>query len=136
MDKTFYISGKISGCKDLNKPKFDFTEGRLYMIYGTDIDVINPHSLPVDHDGSWQSYMKTCIKHLTRAHFVVVLDDWQKSRGAIIEVLIAYILCIPVIRLASYTSEDITISRRLLIKLLFKLFLNRFAHAKDYQPKQ
>lgn len=134
-NQTFYISGKISGVPDLNRPKFEFTKRRLCFIHGVDTLVFNPHDLPVNHDGSWASYMKTCIRYLTRASVVVVLDDWQNSRGAIIEVLLAWVLAIPVTELQGYECITVKITVRLRIKLLFKLFLNRFANAADYQPK-
>lgn len=134
-NQIFYISGKISGVKNLNKEKFEFTESRIRFIYGVDTIVFNPHNLPVNHDGSWHGYMRTCIRYLTRANVVVLLDDWQDSRGAIIEVLLAGAMAIPVIRLAQYTSVDVNLSLWLKLKLVFKLLLNRFANAKDYQSK-
>lgn len=134
-NKIYYISGKISGVPDLNKPKFDWAKGRIRFISGVDTMVFNPHDLPVNHDGSWAGYMKTCIRYLTRVTDVVVLDDWQNSRGAIIEVLIAWVLNLPVTSIVEYDLVKVKITRWLRFKLIVKLFLNRFANAADYQPK-
>jgi hypothetical protein len=86
-----YLSGKISGLHDLNKPKFRrYTE--VFQVHGW--EVFNPHSIPpppfkASEKDEWHYYMRECIKALMDCDIVAVLDDWQQSRGAMIEVQIA-----------------------------------------------
>lgn len=135
MKTTVYVSGKISGVPGLNAAKFNAISNRLRFILGPNDEVINPHELPAFHDGSWASYMRVCLRALTRASSVVVLNDWKDSRGAIIEVLIASMLGMPITTLYDMDIIPVRITSRLKAVLVFKLFLNRFAHASDYQPK-
>jgi nucleoside 2-deoxyribosyltransferase len=85
-----YLSGKVSGLADLNKPKFAKYE-EILLLHGW--EVFNPHSIapptpPLKKGGSdeWAYYMRHCIKALMDCDIVAVLDDWQQSRGAMIEV--------------------------------------------------
>lgn len=90
-----YLSGKISGLPDLNSPKFQKAEDRWK---GWGCEVINPLKLlPQDPIRKWEEYMRNDIKYLVEADKVAVLDDWQQSRGAVIEVRLAFDLNIPVV---------------------------------------
>lgn len=84
-----YISGKITDTPNLNRYKFKAAEDLLRK---TGFEPINPHELPDDHDKSWSSYMKECIRHLMECDCVFVLDDWKVSKGALREVFIASFL--------------------------------------------
>lgn len=89
-----YISGKITGVPDDNKPKFAAAEAAL-IAQGH--EVINPHKvLAFDPIYTWENYMIADIKALVDCDKVVVLDDWQDSRGALVEVELALHLGIPV----------------------------------------
>lgn len=103
--KTAYISGKITGLTDLNKPKFEAAEA-LLRSYG--YKVINPHTICNDiHPGAeWNVFMKRCIKHLPDADIVFLLDDWQESDGSVIESVTAHQLGIQVVFLESYKFES------------------------------
>ncbi len=122
-----YISGKITGLPDLNFQKFKTAELVLAFKYGG--KVYNPHEFAAEHDKSWASYMKVCIGQLVVCNEVAVLDDWDRSRGAIVEVLIAKLLGIPV-----YTAHDLMQGRRFNVHLsglsatwlFIKVLLNRF----------
>lgn len=113
---TVYVSGKITGMPNLNKYKFEAAEKHLTQC---GYDVINPHKLPSNHDKSWESYMKECVKALTTAQMVVVLDDWKHSRGAIREVMLAKWLNIPVVSIEA--MQDVEVPFLLKIKLLLNL---------------
>lgn len=104
--KTAYISGKISGLPDMNKPKFAAAEA-LLLSYG--YKVINPHTICNDiHPGAeWNVFMKRCIKHLPDADIVFLLDDWQASEGSVIESVTAHQLGIQVVFLESYKFESV-----------------------------
>ena len=113
---TIYISGKITGAPNQNKHKF--SNATEYLMKFANV-VLNPHTLPANHDRSWVSYMKVCIMALCRADKVVVLDDWKQSRGAIREVIIAKWLNIPVVAIED--MQEVKISIAIKIKLLFNL---------------
>lgn len=113
---TIYISGKITGAPNQNKHKFAAAEDHLKKFANV---VLNPHTLPANHNRTWVSYMKVCITALCRADKVVVLDDWKNSRGAIREVLIAKWLNIPVVAIEDMKEVKISFS------LKIKMLLNR-----------
>jgi ADP-heptose:LPS heptosyltransferase len=116
-----YLSGKITGLSDLNKPKFAAAE-RLILEHAKHTEmfayVFNPHFLPHDHDKQWGSYMRECLKALCKSNKIYVLDDWRKSKGAIVEVLVAKTLNMPLFEIDTF--EPLKVSYRY---LLFKLFL-------------
>lgn len=118
-----YISGKISGLMDLNKPKFEVMQNWLYFVLGTTIEVINPHTLLHVHDKKWTSYMKVDLRHMLACNMVVLLDDWQKSRGAICEVLIANLVHIPIYDIHNGDLRRINIGFWKTISLLLKIVL-------------
>lgn len=123
---SMYISGKISGLTDLNKPKFETAENFLRFRFGTDSYVINPHKINHSENSTYSSYMRKDIAAMLKCEWVIVLDDWKNSRGAIVEVLLANFLQMPVypVHLAGITPIRISTGTR--IKLLIKLLLNRF----------
>lgn len=95
-----YLSGKISGLPDLNKPKF---KAAAEMLTRRGLNVINPHDLPDDHhDKEWNSYMKECYKVMMDVECVIALDCWKKSRGARREVFVAEWLDMPVVRIEDF----------------------------------
>ena len=120
-----YLSGKITGVPNLNKPKFRAAEMLLKKEL-TDRErkyvwIFNPHDLPDDHDKSWGSYMRECIKVLCGCERTYVLDDWKDSKGALVEVLVSKILSIPVYDVDSFEPVKagyIEIMTRLCIKLV------------------
>jgi Domain of unknown function (DUF4406) len=118
MTETAYISGKITGLADLNVPKFKAAESLLRTCYGT---VINPHVLckSLGVNTPWHIYMRRCIGALPDADVVFLLDDWKQSRGAMVEVIVAIFLKIPVV--AIETMDEVP--TRLLKIAIFKYFL-------------
>ena len=90
-----YLSGKISGVEDLNRPKFERAEKELNA---KGYDVVNPHKLfPAEPIRAWDEYMKNDIKHMMDCDMVAVLDDWKDSPGACIEVNLAFCLRMKVV---------------------------------------
>lgn len=76
--KKAYISGAITGT--LNAAK-DFYNAELQLI-NEGYDVVNPMKLNHDHDKSWESYMKVCIKAMCECDEVFMLYKWETSKGA------------------------------------------------------
>lgn len=90
----FYVSGPITGMKDLNKASFDAEEKRLRAL---GFDVFNPQSikppkLSLDGRALWQYYMRECVKNIPDRDTIVMLPGWQASDGANEERRIAIML--------------------------------------------
>lgn len=53
---------------------------------------INPMKLPHQHDKTWRSYMRECIKALMEVAYIYIPPNWKRSKGARIERLIAWLI--------------------------------------------
>jgi hypothetical protein len=84
--KTIYISGKVTGKEDQAFKEFQDAEILLDMF---DYKVINPMKLKHNHDKSWESYMKVCLKALLKCDCIYMLEGYEHSRGAMLELYIA-----------------------------------------------
>lgn len=88
-----YLSGPMSHFPDHNNEAFqDYAKRLRYAGYG----VVNPADFPRDLD-SWEEYVKRDLRHLLDCQGVAVLDGWQESRGAVLEVDLAHQLKLPVL---------------------------------------
>lgn len=122
---TVYVSGKITGLKDLNKPKFA-AASVLLKKHLTDelyrrVVVVNPHCLPNNHDKSWGAYMRVCLKALCDCERTYVLDDWKRSKGALTEVLMSKIIGVELYEIETMKTlrcSYVEIVHRLLVKLI------------------
>jgi hypothetical protein len=118
MKQTAYLSGKITGEPNLNKFKFEHYEAKLISL---EYNVVNPHKL--DHSENvfkkWQMYMRVCLAILPTCDLVVALDDYKRSRGAVIEIWSAEWMDIPVVD--SVTMLPIKLSFWIKVKLLLNL---------------
>ena len=85
--KTIYISGKITGTKDFRE-RFAAAESKLRL---QGWHVINPVKKCANFapGTSWETYMRACLRLLSRADAVYLLRGWRNSRGAVIEQRIA-----------------------------------------------
>lgn len=124
---TIYISGKISGVPSLNWRKFKDAE--IILKNMRQYKVLNPHNFEQQHDKKWSSYMRVCITQLMGCDELAALDDWQNSRGAIIEVMLAKVLGIKVYDchdLLCGRQTTVIINGRRAVWLFIKVLLNRF----------
>ena len=87
--KLIYIAGKISG---MEKEAFELFEAAQHELESQGYVVINPMKLPHNHDKTWESYMRECMKALVGCDEIYMLKNWKDSRGAKLECVIAYIL--------------------------------------------
>lgn len=96
-----YISGPMTGRKDLNE--FEFRQAADKLTSDGFVPVV-PHDLFIplnkdtylDDEKIWSMAMRADIKALMDCDAVYTLHDWVESRGAKIEVHLAYDLGIPV----------------------------------------
>lgn len=80
----WYLSGKITGDDDY-RIKFEKAEKLLTQ---KGYKVLNP--IKHEKDGkSWIYYMKKDIKKLLKCDGIILLEDFQKSKGAKLEKIIA-----------------------------------------------
>jgi hypothetical protein len=87
MKEKLYISGPMTGIKDHNFPAFNCLAAKL-RAHG--YEVVNPTELDnADTTKSWGDYMKRDIPLIVECDGVVLLDGWEESRGAKIEVFLA-----------------------------------------------
>ena len=83
-----YISGKITG-QDLNEArlKFEAAEKRIQQEGGC---AVNPMAMiEVEEGKTWEQYMREAIRIMTECTEILMLEDWNESRGAKIEHAIA-----------------------------------------------
>jgi hypothetical protein len=81
-----YISGPISNVPDGNFEAFKEAEKTITKKGHT---AINPHTVCSRITGSWADYMRADIKAMMDADAILMLPDWDKSRGAALEMQLA-----------------------------------------------
>lgn len=97
--KTIYISGRITGIEAQAEILFNQAE---IALKNKGYTVVNPMKLPHQHDKTWESYMKECVIALMACDAVFVLDNWQESKGAKVEIALSVHL-----NLKIYSMENI-----------------------------
>ena len=86
-DSVVYISGPMSGLPDYGRQMMKFVESFVKENF-PDATVINPADVPPEW--TWEQAMEKDVDDVsTNATVMVLLDGWEKSRGARIEVGIA-----------------------------------------------
>lgn len=98
-----YLSGPMSGYEELNFPEFHRVATDLR---NKGFTVISPAEVeqPIL---TWEACMKNDIKELMNAEKVAVMNGWEKSKGAKIEVELAKNLGMEII--CAYTLQPIAI---------------------------
>jgi nucleoside 2-deoxyribosyltransferase len=95
--KKVYLSGPITGIANGNIIEFQKYEDKFV---GLNFEVVNPHKLHTKEETDnfkWHEFMKKDIKVLCECDFIAVLNDWEKSKGANLEVYIARNIQMPII---------------------------------------
>lgn len=82
-----YISGPITGKPDLNFPLFNAEAARLRAL---GYEVVSPVELCPDPAATWHDCMKADIKALLDCDSIVMLEGWEDSQGAHLELHIAH----------------------------------------------
>jgi hypothetical protein len=82
-----YICGPISGLDQaVAYSNFEQAEAKLLR---AGYEVINPFKLPHRHKGAWVDYMREDIPQLVQCDTIYLLDGFQHSEGAKIELRLA-----------------------------------------------
>lgn len=85
-----YVSGPMSGYDDRNRPTFNRVSEQLrrmghVAVNPVDLDLMDP----IEAEDDWHQFLKRDLKYLLPCDGVVLLDGWQYSRGARLEILTA-----------------------------------------------
>ena len=80
--KKVFISGPMSGIKDFNKPAFDKAEEYLT---NAGYSVFNPARMHFDESWDHSEIMKIDLAALAQCDYILLLDKWYYSKGAIQE---------------------------------------------------
>lgn len=89
---TIYISGPMTGVEDLNRAAFKEVENELRAEKHFPL---NPHNA-AEGLKYWEYMAKDIHQILVESDAVVVLDGWEHSKGAIIEIFLAQQAKVPV----------------------------------------
>ena len=93
-----YLSGPMTGHENLNYPAFHSAAERLRSLGH---EVFNPaETFGGATDRTWAEYMREDIAAVLSVEAVVVLDGWEHSRGATLEVAVARAIDVPVWNIA------------------------------------
>lgn len=114
--QNIYIAGPMTGYPRWNKAEFDRAESILALRGKTPINPfdINPIPDKESHDFSpeeyetlWRECMRKNVATIANsADGIVVLEGWEKSRGARVEVQLALSLGIPVETLGYWRVKE------------------------------
>lgn len=85
--KRIYISGPMTGVPDLNFPAFHAEAERLR---GLGYEVVNPAELNPDPSAGWHECMRRDLAELLTCDALALMDGWQKSAGAHLEMHVAH----------------------------------------------
>lgn len=84
-----YLSGPMSGLEDFNYPAFLAMAEKVRRV---GFLVINPAEIGAQlvrikrpKPVKWEEYMRQTIAEMMRADWILMLDGWDRSRGARIE---------------------------------------------------
>lgn len=91
-----YISGPISGIPYEEVEKA-FNEAEV-MLQERGYEVVNPLKNGLPRESTWFQHMRADLKLLLDCDVIYMLDGWNNSKGAQIELKIAFDLYIPAIR--------------------------------------
>jgi hypothetical protein len=81
--KKVYIAGKIGGLLEHQYvPKFANAEHAFLLLK---FQVVNPVTLPHNHERTWKAYMKEDLHELKKCSHIFMLNNWEDSRGGRLE---------------------------------------------------
>lgn len=94
-----YISGPMTGRPDKNIDEFNKAEDQLLK---AGYEVLNPTSNGLADTALYEDNMRANLRMLSVADALAFLPDWEKSRGARLEIEVAHAINIPTRPVADY----------------------------------
>ncbi len=82
-----YLSGPITGRPNGNREAFHLVWNELHA---QGYEAINPGNVEGSDDWMWSDYMREDIKWLVGCQSIVMLPGWEASKGAKLELHIAW----------------------------------------------
>ena len=103
--KKIYLSGPMTGVKDLNVPAFNKAAKKLrakgYL-------VVNPPELDrKERKDTWEDCLKRDLRYVVECDAIATLPNWQKSRGANLEIYVGKAVSMPVHTVAYYLKSGV-----------------------------
>lgn len=96
---TLYISGPMSGYPEHNFPLFKYAEKVLRQC---GFEVLNPAAGGEKEGWDWQDYLRMDVQLVAQADGLAMLQNWELSKGACLEVYLAHQLNMPVLTLSHW----------------------------------
>lgn len=87
MTKRIYISGPMTGLPELNFPAFHAAAKALRAL---GYEVVNPAEVNPDSTKPWQQCMRDDIRALCDCDATALMEGWEASKGAHLELHIAH----------------------------------------------
>lgn len=106
-----YLSGPMTGKLNHNFDEFNRVAKSLRQRRH---EVVNPAELGMTPGWEWDDYMKRDLLYLVRCEAIAVLDGWEKSRGARLEVSVAAALGLPIYEAETMSRVEISWSPQLI----------------------
>jgi len=97
-----YLSGPMTGMPELNFPAF---HADATWLRGHGYEVINPAELNPDQSKTWGECMRTDIKALCDCDCLALMDGWEGSQGAHLEVHIAHRIGIRILHINQLRAD-------------------------------
>lgn len=89
-----YLSGPMSGIPDHNFPAFNAEAARLRAL---GYDVVNPVDINPDPGATWHDCLRKDLAGLLTCDRLALLDGWQGSAGAHLEMHVAHRIGMPIV---------------------------------------
>lgn len=113
----FYLAGPMNGIPDYNIPAFHRAEAWLTGSFA-DLEILSPardveiYTHPesnreegIDTEAAHGEYLRRDIQHLLRADGIVLIDGWERSKGANFELTVARALNLRVLVLTEEADD-------------------------------
>lgn len=97
-----YIAGPMTGLPGHNLPAF---AEAAELLTARGYDAVNPGRRGVILGYTWRDYMRDALRELLDCDAVALLDGWEHSRGAQLEMHVAQALGMPVQPLTHWTEN-------------------------------
>ena len=82
----YYISGPMTGIEGHNYPRFQQVAEELRSRHH---EIVSPHELTDDFTQDWEWYLKRDLKSMLDCDRIILLEGWEASRGARLELWVA-----------------------------------------------
>lgn len=103
MKTRLYLSGPMTGIKDLNIPAFNRAAKKLRA---AGYVVINPPELDrIEKKSTWEGCLRRDLKYVVTCAVIATLPNWKKSRGANLEIHVGRALSMPVHTVAYFLNR-------------------------------